>query len=60
MTVSKEDIIGINNTLWMETIRNMIESWVHDWKWLCKHHPMVARELQDYKAHKYMNRGEEE
>jgi hypothetical protein len=60
MKVSKEDIIDINNTIWMEHIRRHIESMVHDWEWLCKHHPMVARELQDYKADKYMNTGEEE
>ena len=43
-----------------DVFRMHIESMVHDWEWLCKYHPMVARELQDYKAHKYMNTGEEE
>ena len=60
MKVSKEDIIDINNTIWKAHILSHIESMVHDWEWLCKYHPMVARELQDYKAHKYMNTGEEE
>jgi len=60
MKVSKEDIIDINNTIWKAHILRLIESLVHDWEWLCKYHPMVARELQDYKAQKLTETGEEE